>query len=600
MVATGAGTDASTNYYNIGRPIENTVKIYDNAHYAHGSDILKFQLEQTIGYVYHLIDKAKHELLTQTSQNPDLAMPADYQSPLVSKYHFYDPANITETSKATGNEYEPKPSATELTSLASLNATYETPVSSDEATWSDAGEGRKLEATSYDNMTEKAKQLGETGHYYFKVSGVSVAYHDVNVTKPFYNHIYVTYDANDIVKFGNTSQYTLKFLEPLADGYYLEDGNDKLTTTKLQAVYPYTNGDGNLNIYSQEMKDEQMAGGASTRPRWVWYFNSTNNDPYHVRIHSRSTISYSGVSHPTYLQTYAVHFNQDTEKPKQERIVTGGGLPGVASATPTEYMILGAQGAYKLMTTYPVVADLDGDGNTTGSGENERRKVTSFEQYWKTYDTVRRKLLNQPKNDTYPDDDNDPITVPETPCKVEGQSNNRTYLESVIGFHHYEKWAYAKRWNGYNNGYSSTEGTHETKKGWEKIEHLGNVVIGNDVEIGANTTVDRAQMESTIIGNGVKIDNLCQIAHNVIIGDHTAMAAQCGIAGSTQIGKYCILAGQVGVAGHLKIADHTTICAQGGVIGNIRKEGEVLVGSPVIPVKQYMKAYAIFKRQAEE
>ena len=135
---------------------------------------------------------------------------------------------------------------------------------------------------------------------------------------------------------------------------------------------------------------------------------------------------------------------------------------------------------------------------------------------------------------------------------------------------------------------------------WEKIEHLGNVVIGNDVEIGSNTTVDRAQMESTIIGNGVRIDNLCQIAHNVIVGDHTVMAAQTGIAGSTQIGKYCILAGQVGIAGHLKIADHTTICAQGGVIGNIRKEGEVLVGSPVIPVKQYMKAYAKFKQSGAE
>ena len=135
---------------------------------------------------------------------------------------------------------------------------------------------------------------------------------------------------------------------------------------------------------------------------------------------------------------------------------------------------------------------------------------------------------------------------------------------------------------------------------WEKIEHLGNVIIGNDVEIGANTTVDRAQMESTIIGNGVKIDNLCQIAHNVVVGDHTAMAAQCGIAGSTQIGKYCILAGQVGIAGHLKIADHTTICAQGGVIGNIRKEGEVLVGSPVLPVKQYMRAYALFKQSGAE
>ena len=135
---------------------------------------------------------------------------------------------------------------------------------------------------------------------------------------------------------------------------------------------------------------------------------------------------------------------------------------------------------------------------------------------------------------------------------------------------------------------------------WEKIEHLGNVVIGNNVEIGANTTIDRAQMESTIIGNGVKIDNLCMIAHNVVIGDHTVMAAQTGIAGSAQIGKYCIFAGQVGIAGHVKIADHTTICAQGGVIGNIRKEGEVLVGSPVIPVKQYMKAYALFKQAAQE
>lgn len=469
MVATGAGTDASTTYYNIGRPKENTVMIYDNVHYAHGSDILKFQLEQTIGYVYHLIDKAKHELLTQTSQNPDLAMPADYQSPLVSKYHFYDPANITKTSKATGNEYEPKPSATELTSLASLNATYDTPVTTDPATWSAAGEGRKLEATSYDNMTEKAKQLGGTGDYYYKVGASEpYTYYDVNVTKPFYNHIYVTYDANDIVKFGNTSQYTLKFLEPFAEGYFLEDGNDKLTSTKLQAVYPYTNGDGNLNIYGQAMKDEQMAGGANTRPRWVWYFNSTNNDPYHVRIHSRSTISYSGVSHPTYLQTYAVHFNQDTEKTKQERIVTGGGLPGIASATPTEYMILGAQGAYKLMTTYPVVADLDGDGNTTGTGENERYKVTSFEQYWKTYNMAKLHVLGiAASTDAYSTDEstwivpkvNDPETTPAD------ESTYRATLEAR-GWHSYNAYANATRWNGYND----KEDGHE-KKVVENIEH---------------------------------------------------------------------------------------------------------------------------------
>lgn len=131
---------------------------------------------------------------------------------------------------------------------------------------------------------------------------------------------------------------------------------------------------------------------------------------------------------------------------------------------------------------------------------------------------------------------------------------------------------------------------------WEKIEHLGNVVIGDNVEIGAGTTIDRAEMESTIIGNGVKIDNLCQIAHNVVVGDNTVMAAQCGIAGSTKIGKHCILAGQVGIAGHLEIADNTTIGAQGGVIGSIKEPNQVLLGSPVIPLRNYMRSYALFKK----
>ena len=134
---------------------------------------------------------------------------------------------------------------------------------------------------------------------------------------------------------------------------------------------------------------------------------------------------------------------------------------------------------------------------------------------------------------------------------------------------------------------------------WEKIEHLGNVIIGNDVEIGANTTVDRAEMESTIIGNGVKIDNLCQIAHNVQIGDNTVMAAQSGIAGSTKIGKNCIIAGQVGIVGHLTIADGTTIAAQAGVIGNVKQSGQKLFGTPAIDIKNYMRSYAIFKQNAE-
>lgn len=135
---------------------------------------------------------------------------------------------------------------------------------------------------------------------------------------------------------------------------------------------------------------------------------------------------------------------------------------------------------------------------------------------------------------------------------------------------------------------------------WEKIEHLGNVIIGDNVEIGAGTTIDKSEMESTIIGKGVKIDNLCQIAHNVVIGDNTVMAAQCGIAGSAKIGKNCIIGGQVGIAGHIMIPDNTTIGAQAGVIGSIRKSGEVLLGSPAIPIKNYMRSYAVFKQQGKE
>ena len=135
---------------------------------------------------------------------------------------------------------------------------------------------------------------------------------------------------------------------------------------------------------------------------------------------------------------------------------------------------------------------------------------------------------------------------------------------------------------------------------WEKIEHLGNVIIGNNVEIGANTTVDRAEMESTIIGNGVKIDNLCQIAHNVQIGDNTVMAAQCGIAGSSKIGRNCILAGQVGIVGHINIPDNTTIGAQSGVTSSVRKPGQTLLGSPAFDIKQYMRCYVKFRQSGKE
>lgn len=131
---------------------------------------------------------------------------------------------------------------------------------------------------------------------------------------------------------------------------------------------------------------------------------------------------------------------------------------------------------------------------------------------------------------------------------------------------------------------------------WVKIEHLGNVVIGNDVEIGPGTTIGRSEMESTLIGNGVKIDSLCVIGHNVQIGDHTAIAGGTGIAGSAKIGKYCIIAGQVGISGHLSIADHTTIGPQAGIIGSITEEGRTVLGSPAIDARQYFRSYAVFRK----
>ena len=131
---------------------------------------------------------------------------------------------------------------------------------------------------------------------------------------------------------------------------------------------------------------------------------------------------------------------------------------------------------------------------------------------------------------------------------------------------------------------------------WKKIEHTGNVIIEDDVEIGACACVDKSQMGSTIVHRGSKVDNLCDIAHNVEVGANTVMAAQTGIAGSTKIGEHCIIAGQAGIAGHINIADNTTIGAQAGVLGTVKESGKVLMGSPAIPYKDFFRSYAMFKK----
>jgi UDP-3-O-[3-hydroxymyristoyl] glucosamine N-acyltransferase len=133
---------------------------------------------------------------------------------------------------------------------------------------------------------------------------------------------------------------------------------------------------------------------------------------------------------------------------------------------------------------------------------------------------------------------------------------------------------------------------------YKKIPQTGNVIIGNDVEIGSNSTIDRATIGSTIISDGVKLDNQIQIAHNVEIGTNTAIAAQSGIAGSTKIGKNCMIGGQVGIIGHLKIGDNVKIQAQAGVTSNIDSNARI-TGTPAIPFMNYNKSYIHFKNLPE-
>ena len=137
-----------------------------------------------------------------------------------------------------------------------------------------------------------------------------------------------------------------------------------------------------------------------------------------------------------------------------------------------------------------------------------------------------------------------------------------------------------------------------TPNGYDKIPQIGIAILEDDVEIGANTCVDRATMGATIIRKGVKLDNLIQVAHNVEIGSNTVIASQTGIAGSTKVGEWCMFGGQVGIAGHIKIGDKVNLGAQSGVPGSI-KSGQSLIGTPPIEMKNFFKSSAVFKKLPE-
>lgn len=138
-------------------------------------------------------------------------------------------------------------------------------------------------------------------------------------------------------------------------------------------------------------------------------------------------------------------------------------------------------------------------------------------------------------------------------------------------------------------GYVFDAGVHR------KVPQIGNVVIGDDVEIGANVAVDRGALGSTLIGKGTKIDNLVQIAHNVVIGEHSLLVSQVGVAGSTKMGNYVVLGGQVGLAGHLKIGNKVTIAAQSGVMTDV-PDGERMLGSPAVSDKQAKRQYVAIQQ----
>ncbi len=130
---------------------------------------------------------------------------------------------------------------------------------------------------------------------------------------------------------------------------------------------------------------------------------------------------------------------------------------------------------------------------------------------------------------------------------------------------------------------------------YAKVPQIGNVILEDGVEIGANTTIDRATLGSTIIRKGVKLDNLIQIGHNVEIGENTVIAAQAGVAGSTKIGANCMIGGQVGIAGHLKIGARVKIAAQSGIMNDI-EDDSVIMGSPAFAVSDYRKSYIYFRK----
>lgn len=431
--------DAAENYYNIGR-VGDDVKLYSKSDNPQGNAALQMQLStnQTRAH-YYIIDKQNKIVIDAIDDNVELQVPASIASPLVGTYRFYKPYSLANQDEPSSEKtwFYTKPAGDEI-------------VVSDDQTYIKEGESARIYS-----VTDAPKRVegGENVH-----------------------QVFVEYDANDLIQFNgrdkgtNGKMYMLKFYN--GERFYQEDGLDGVTylTTgkgdKTKAVYPYSNGDANLYIYGEEQWTTQLGNAATTRTRWPWYIVSENEDPYHVKIQSRqgqnSDYNYFRTYQPqgyNKIVTGVITGSNTSAKNYVEKQQTGETneefTARKARQIPTEYMVLGTNGHFKLTTTKPVALDLNNDGDTEDEGENERRTVNSFEQYWKTYDTVKKNIFHNKKDDDDADDSR--LTVPDT-------ARTKLMVEPYK-WHAYKAWANAKRWDGKNGV------TNKTEKGYEYTEH---------------------------------------------------------------------------------------------------------------------------------
>ena len=316
------------------------------------------------------------------STSSKLELPREWRSPLVSQYHFYQ----TETVNITNGVYT-LTNPVEITDLAGVSGTIYVKYDVDPSFSFDTEEG-----------------------------------------------------GENTINEANT-KYMIHFND--GDSFYQEQSNEMMDT-KSQATYPYSNGDAGFNIYRSDLWTQQSTSGMSERPRWLWYVVSPTRDPYHVKIMSHKD---EGGRH-NYFRTYAVAYTEYTidngtiTSASKKAVVTGLTTTSATGEEPTEYMLLtGSNGDFILKTFEKVALDLNDDNNYTGEGEsNERRTVTSFEQYWKNYETISSKNIY----DYAP-----PLSNPNPMLKyTDFKDDTPKKYRDAYKLNYYEAWVYAKPISG--------------------------------------------------------------------------------------------------------------------------------------------------------